>query len=103
MMFGSAAARLASSAPLAWDEATAAAGKCDEAQAAEVANGAAADPNIMVYIGHFNSGAAKISIPVLNQVGLVMISPANTYPGLTKPGKGNANEPGDYYPTGFRN
>ena len=61
------------------------------------------DPNIMVYIGHFNSGAAKITIPVLNQVGLVMISPANTYPGLTKPGKGEPGEPGVYYPTGVRN
>ena len=57
----------------------------------------------MVYIGHFNSGAAKITIPVLNQAGLVMISPANTYPGLTKPGKGEPNEPGVYYPTGVRN
>jgi branched-chain amino acid transport system substrate-binding protein len=86
-----------------WDDATAAAGQWDPAKAAELANRAASDPNIMVYIGHFNSGAAKISIPVLNQVGLVMISPANTYPGLTKPGKGEAGEPDVYYPTGVRN
>ena len=87
----------------AWDDATAAAGKWDPAKVAELANRAAADPNIMVYIGHFNSGAAKIAIPVLNAVGLVMISPANTYPGLTKPGKGVAGEPEVYYPAGFRN
>jgi branched-chain amino acid transport system substrate-binding protein len=87
----------------AWDDATAAAGKWDAAKAAELANRAAADPDIMVYIGHFNSGAAKIAIPVLNQVGLVMISPANTYPGLTKPGKGDPGEPDVYYPTGVRN
>jgi branched-chain amino acid transport system substrate-binding protein len=86
-----------------WDDATAAAGQWDPAKVAELANRAAADPNIMVYIGHYNSGAAKISIPVLNQVGLVMISPANTYPGLTKPGKGEPNEPAVYYPTGVRN
>jgi branched-chain amino acid transport system substrate-binding protein len=86
-----------------WDDATAAAGKWDPGKVAELANRAAADPNIMVYIGHFNSGAAKISIPVLNSVGLVMISPANTYPGLTKPGKGEGNEPDVYYPAGFRN
>ena len=72
-------------------------------RATELANRALGDPNIMVYIGHFNSGAAKITIPVLNQAGLVMISPANTYPGLTKPGKGKPNEPGVYYPTGVRN
>ncbi len=29
-----------------------------------------------------------------------MISPANTYPGLTKAGKGEANEPDVYYPDG---
>ncbi|MGI8423786.1 MAG: branched-chain amino acid ABC transporter substrate-binding protein [Chloroflexota bacterium] len=87
----------------AWDDATAAAGEWDAAKVAELANRAASDPNIMVYIGHFNSGAAKISIPVLNSVGLVMISPANTYPGLTKPGKGERGEPDIYYPSGFRN
>jgi branched-chain amino acid transport system substrate-binding protein len=85
------------------DDATAAAGKWDAAQEASNANKAAADADVMVYIGTFNSGAAKISIPILNQAGLVMISPANTYPGLTKPGKGEAGEPDKYYPTGKRN
>jgi branched-chain amino acid transport system substrate-binding protein len=86
-----------------WDDATAAAGKWDPSKAAEIANRAAADPNIVAYIGHFNSGAAKITIPILNAVGLVMISPANTYPGLTKPGKGEPGEPDVYYPAGVRN
>ena len=36
----------------------------------------------MVYIGTFNSGAAKVSIPILCKANLGMISPANTYPGL---------------------
>ena len=30
-------------------------------------------------------GAARISIPLTCQAGLAMISPSNTYPGLTKP------------------
>jgi len=85
------------------DDATAAAGKWDPTQEANNANKAAADADVMVYIGTFNSGAAKVSIPILNQSGLVMISPANTYPGLTKPGKGEAGEPEKYYPTGKRN
>jgi len=85
------------------DDATAAAGKWDPTQEANNANKAAADADVMVYIGTFNSGAAKVSIPILNQAGLVMISPANTYPGLTKPGKGEAGEPDKYYPTGKRN
>ncbi|HEU5103032.1 MAG TPA: branched-chain amino acid ABC transporter substrate-binding protein [Roseiflexaceae bacterium] len=86
-----------------WDDATAAKGQWDEATEASNANKAAADADVMVYIGTFNSGAAKISIPILNAVDLVMISPANTYPGLTKPGKGEPGEPDKYYPTGKRN
>jgi branched-chain amino acid transport system substrate-binding protein len=86
-----------------WDDATAAKGAWDEAAEASNANKAAADADVMVYIGTFNSGAAKISIPILNAVDLVMISPANTYPGLTKPGKGEQGEPDKYYPNGKRN
>jgi branched-chain amino acid transport system substrate-binding protein len=85
------------------DDATPARGKWDAAQEAANANQAVNDPDVMVYLGTFNSGAAKVAIPILNQADLVMISPANTYPGLTKPGKGEANEPDVYYPTGVRN
>ena len=87
----------------ALDDATAAAGKWDPAQETTNANKAVADNNVVAYIGTFNSGAAKLSIPILNQANLVMVSPANTYPGLTKPGKGTANEPNVYYPNGKRN
>src|SRR5229473_3282749 len=53
----------------------------------------------IVYTGTFNSGAAKVSIPILCKVNLGMISPANTYPGLTKKIEGavEANEPDVYY------
>jgi branched-chain amino acid transport system substrate-binding protein len=69
------------------------------------ANKAVADPDAMAYIGTYNSGAAKLSIPILNKACLVMITPANTYPGLTKavPGVTAAGEPGIYYPSGYRN
>lgn len=85
------------------DDATAAAGKWDPAQVTSNANKAVADPSVVAFIGHYNSGAAKLSIPILNQANLVMVSPANTYPGLTKPGLGEANEPEVYYPNGKRN
>jgi branched-chain amino acid transport system substrate-binding protein len=86
-----------------YDDATAAAGKWDPAQVTSNSNKAVADGSVVAVIGHFNSGAAKLSIPVLNQANIVMISPANTYPGLTKPGKGEPKEPDVYYPTGTRN
>src|SRR5438093_2256740 len=87
----------------ALDDATAAKGSWDAAQEAENARKAINDKSVVAYIGTYNSGAAKVSIPLLNQAGLVMVSPANTYPGLTKPGKGEANEPNTYYPNGKRN
>jgi len=85
------------------DDATPARGAWDAGKEAENANKAVNDADVMVYLGTFNSGAAKVAIPVLNRSSLVMISPANTYPGLTKPGKGEPNEPDIYYPTGVRN
>ena len=87
----------------ALDDAVAATGKWDSAQETSNANQSVADKNIVAYIGTFNSGASKLSIPILNNADLVMISPAATYPGLTKPGKGTANEPNVYYPKGKRN
>ncbi len=86
-----------------WDDATAAKGAWDAAKESENANKAVADADVMLYIGTFNSGAAKVSMPILNQANLVMISPANTYPGLTKPGTGESNEPKVYQPTGKPN
>ena len=83
-----------------WDDASAKKGDWDPEVEAANAEKAIKDPDIMIYIGTYNSGAAKISMPVLNKAALAMISPANTYPGLTKPGKGEANEPKIYQPSG---
>lgn len=87
---------------LSWDDATAQAGTWDAGKEKENASRAAADPDVMAYIGTYNSGAAKIAIPILNQADLLMISPANTYSGLTKSGMGEKGEPELYYPKGFR-
>lgn len=85
---------------LDWDDATAAAGQWTAE--AEIANAqrAVLDPDVMVYLGTYNSGAAKISMPTLNRAGLLMLSPINTWPGLTKAGKGDPGEPDIYRPTG---
>jgi branched-chain amino acid transport system substrate-binding protein len=87
------------------DSSAAAGGDWDGAVAQSNANTAAADPDAMIFIGHYNSGAAKLTIPILNAACLVMISPANTYPGLTKEVAGvtEPGEPGSYYPGGYRN
>ena len=56
------------------------------------------DKSVMVYIGPYNSGASKTSQPLLNEAGLLQISPACTWPGLTKkvPGGEASGEPGVY-------
>ena len=89
------------------DDATPQAGKWDSGKAAANAQAYAADKSVVGVIGTFNSGAAEIEIPVLNRAAggpVAMVSPANTYVGLTHAGPGTApGEPGKYYPTGKRN
>jgi branched-chain amino acid transport system substrate-binding protein len=77
------------------DDATAAKGKWDAAQEASNANKAINRPDVVAYIGPLDSGAARVSIPILCSQGLGMVSPGATYPGLTKASAGN--EPDVYY------
>jgi len=89
------------------DDSTAQAGKWDSAKCSQNANAYASDKDVIGVIGTFNSGCAEIIVPILNRApgGPVgMVSPANTYTGLTTTGPGTAaGEPGKYYPTGKRN
>ena len=89
------------------DDATSQAGKWDSGKVAANAQAYAADKTVVGVIGTFNSGAAAILIPVLNRAAggpVAIVSPANTYVGLTHAGPGTApGEPGKYYPTGKRN
>ncbi|MGE3269211.1 MAG: branched-chain amino acid ABC transporter substrate-binding protein [Chloroflexota bacterium] len=86
-----------------WDDASATRSTWDADKEAENANKAVADGDVMVYIGPYTSGAARIAIPILNQANLAIISPSATYSGLTKPGTGLPNEPEALYPNGTRN
>jgi branched-chain amino acid transport system substrate-binding protein len=89
------------------DDATAQAGKWDSGKVSQNARAYAANPSVIGVIGTFNSGAAEIAIPILNRAPngpIAMISPANTYVGLTHGGPGTAaGEPDKYYPSGKRN
>jgi branched-chain amino acid transport system substrate-binding protein len=87
------------------DSSAAAGGDWDGAVEQANANKVAADPDAMIYIGTYNSGAAKLSIPILNEACIIMISPANSYPGLTKAVEGvtQPGEPDIYFPKGYRN
>lgn len=87
-----------------YDDATAAKGAWDDATCAKNALAHVANKNEVAVMGTYNSGCAKIIVPVLNQdpTGpMLMVSHANTNPGLTK--TWNPGEPAVYYPTGTRN
>ncbi len=87
-----------------YDNATAAAGSWDAAKCAANAQAHVANKNEVAVMGTYNSGCAKIIVPVLNQDPkgpMLMVSDANTNPGLTK--AWNPGEPDVYYPNGVRN
>ncbi len=84
------------------DDSTAQTGGWDTAKCATNAHLYANNKSVIGVLGTFNSGCAKIEVPVLNRAGpLAIVSPANTNPGLTK--KWAPGEPQKYYPTGTRN
>jgi branched-chain amino acid transport system substrate-binding protein len=78
-------------------------GTADPAQTQQNARKAVRDKSTILYLGEFNSGGTKVSLPILNKAGIGQISPSNTYGGLTtdEPGA-EPGEPDKYYPTGNR-
>lgn len=87
-----------------YDNSTAAKGSWDDAQCAKNAQDHVANAAEVAVMGTYNSGCAKIIVPVLNQAPdgpMLMVSHANTNPGLTK--TWDPGEPEKYYPTGKRN
>jgi branched-chain amino acid transport system substrate-binding protein len=85
------------------DDSTAQAGTWTPEQASANARRVAQDDSAIAYIGEFNSGASAISIPILNEVPIAQVSPANTYVGLTTDAPGSEEgEPEKFYPTGNR-
>jgi len=83
------------------DDASPQTGKWDGAVEAENANKAVSDPDAMVYIGTYNSGAAKVSMTITQRAHMAMVTPANTYPGLTKKAGAAPGEPEMYRPLGI--
>lgn len=87
-----------------YDDSTAAAGKWDQAQCTKNGTDHVANADEVAVMGTYNSGCAKIMVPILNQDPsgpMLMVSQANTNPGLTK--TWDPGEPDKYYPTGVRN
>ena len=85
------------------DDSTAQAAGWEPGATTANARRAAQDDAAIGYIGEFNSGATALSLPLLNEAGLLQISPGNTAVGITSDEPGAAaGEPDKYYPTGKR-
>jgi len=88
----------------AFDDSTAAKGAWDEATCSANARKYVEDTSVIGVIGTFNSGCAKLEVPIANEASLAFISPANTAVGLTHVGPGSeSGEPEKYYPNSTRN
>ena len=89
------------------DDSTAQANTWDPGACSTNAERYAANSSLVAVIGTLNSGCAELELPTLNRAAngpLAMVSPADTYAGLTHSAPGTAaDEPGRYYPTGVRN
>ena len=88
------------------DDSTAQKGSWASEKCTANANAYAQNSAVIGVIGTFNSGCAKLEIPIGNRAPkgpLGYVSASNTYPGLTLSGPGTSpGEPKIYYPTGKR-
>jgi branched-chain amino acid transport system substrate-binding protein len=90
----------------ACDDSTAQKGSWDSSKCTANANAYAQNTSVLGVIGTFNSGCAKLEIPIANRAAqgpLGMVSPSNTYPGLTVSGRARPRSAERHYPTGKRN
>jgi branched-chain amino acid transport system substrate-binding protein len=63
---------------------------------------AAQNNSTIAYLGDYDSGATAISLPLINDGGILQISPASTYVGLTVAQDAGQDEPNRFYPTNMR-
>jgi branched-chain amino acid transport system substrate-binding protein len=77
-------------------------GQWDPGITAADAKTAAQDTSTIAYLGDYNSPATAISLPLINAAGILQVSPASPYVGLTSSLDAGQDEPERFYPTGRR-
>ena len=82
------------------DDASVALGKHDPQQGAQNITELSGDQSVLGVVGPFNSSVAKSEMPIANKANLVLISPANTNPGLTITGSNPDIDTASLRPTG---
>jgi branched-chain amino acid transport system substrate-binding protein len=84
------------------DDSSPTSGEWDPGVTAANAKAAAQDRTTIAYLGDFNSGATAISLPLTNAAGILQVSPASPYVGLTSSLDAGQGEPERFYLAGRR-
>lgn len=85
------------------DDSNTTTGQWDPGVTAAAAKTAAQDTTTIAYLGDYDSGASAVSLPLMNGAGILQVSPASPYVGLTSSEDAGQDEPERFYPTGRRN
>lgn len=83
---------------VALDASTPGLGGPDPSQISRNARQAAADPRTVAYLGELATGTSAISIPLLNEAGILQVSPLDSAMALTTANAAIAGSPERFYP-----
>ena len=84
------------------DDSSPTSGKWTPGVTASNAKTAADDTTTIAYLGDYDSAATAVSLPLINAAGILQVSPASPYVGLTSSRDAGQDEPERFYPTGRR-
>jgi branched-chain amino acid transport system substrate-binding protein len=84
------------------DDANPATGQWEPGLTATNAKIAAQDTSTIAYLGELDSAATAVSLPFINAAGILQVSPASPYVGLTSSLDAGQDEPERFYPSGKR-
>jgi branched-chain amino acid transport system substrate-binding protein len=84
------------------DDANPQSGQLDPGATSTDAKTAAQDTSTIAYIGEYDSSATAVSLPLINAAGILQVSPASPYVGLTSSQDAGQDEPQRFYPSGKR-
>ncbi len=82
------------------DDANPKTGRWAPGETATNAKIAAQDGSTIAYLGDYDSEATAISLPIINEAGILQVSPASPYVGLTSSLHAGQDEPERFYQTG---
>ena len=85
------------------DDSNPTSGRLDPGVTASDAKIAAQDTSTIAYLGEYDSPATAVSLPLINAAGILQVSPASPYVGLTSSLDAGQDEPERFYPSGRRN